>query len=511
MIKRLIGLMITGILICQHHAFPQLKVIPGIQEWQQGSGYYRLTSQSRIIVSDSLLDSLGEDLDVFTADLAEITGLHLEVNTEKPKKGDLNFKHGGMDSSLGQEGYLMDVGQYVTISAGHNRGIFYGMQTLLQLFNQGLKIRQGKARDVPDYPERGIMLDIGRKYFNIDYIEKTIRDLAWKKMNFIHLHFTEWHSFRLKSDLFPGLAAEKAYTKQDIRRIQDYAAKYHVMVIPEIDLPAHATTITDYNPYLAFECPSMRSARWQGDSTNLEGRAWILDVTRREVRSWVKTLLDEWIPLFDAPYFHIGGDEWQYDVDKYACPELMEAMKRQGYQYPGDLMVDWINEINDHIKSYGKTTQIWNWWRFSPNEKMQNKTSIQPSKDIVINVWNRPRLDDILADGYKVIITSEVGDEGLYITPAQGRKPGDYGYFNAKVIYEQWEPQRGANVLGFKACIWTDRVEHKPDEWFDQFADLPKSVLAERLWGGQRDSSLEKFQERIKQVGEAPNIKSSIK
>lgn len=511
MIKKIIGFIIINVLICQNCVYPQLNVVPSIQEWEKGSGYYRLSATSRIVVANDQQDPLSNDLEVFIQDLARITGLYLEVNTGEPKKGDLYFEYDPEDNALGDEGYLMNINQYISIKAAHKRGVFYGMQTLLQLFNQGLKIPRGEARDVPDYPERGIMLDIGRKYFSIDYLEKTIRDLAWRKMNFIHLHFTEWHSFRLKSDLFPGLSAEKSYSKQDIRRIQDYAAKYHVMVIPEIDLPAHATTITDYNPYLAFQCPSMRSARWQGDSTNREGRAWILDVTRTEVRSWVKALLDEWIPLFDAPYFHIGGDEWQYDVDKYACPELMEAMKKQGYQYPGDLLVDWINEINEHIKSYGKTTQIWNWWRFSPNEKMQNKTSIQPSKDIVINVWNRPRLDDILADGYQVIITSEEGDEGLYITPAQGRKPGDYGYFNAKVIYEQWEPQRAANIRGFKACIWADRVEHKADEWFDQFADLPKSVLAERLWGGPRDKSIEKFQERIKKIGTPPFTKENPK
>lgn len=276
------------------------------------------------------------------------------------------------------------------------------------------------------------------------------------------------------------------------------------MVVPEIDLPAHATTINDYNPFLAFQCASMRSARWQGEEANQAGRAWILDVTRREVRSWIRALLDEWIPLFDAPYFHIGGDEWQYDKDKFDCPEMMEATRNRGFEYPGDLLVEWINETNEQIKSYGKTTQIWNWWRFSPSERMQNQTSIQPARDIIINVWNRPRLEEIIEDGYDVIITSEEGDEGLYVTPFHGKKPGDYGYFNSKVIYENWRPQESEQIRGFKVCLWTDRVEDKPDEWFDQYIDLPKAVLAERIWGGPRNSSVEEFESRLSEVGEAP-------
>ena len=114
------------------------------------------------------------------------------------------------------------------------------MQSLLQLFAQDRNLQRGSIRDFPRFGERGFMIDAGRQYFEIAYIESLIRKLAWMKMNFIHLHFTEWQAFRLKSDLFPGLAPEQSYSKEDIRRIQEYAATYHIMVVPEIDLPAHA-------------------------------------------------------------------------------------------------------------------------------------------------------------------------------------------------------------------------------------------------------------------------------
>jgi N-acetyl-beta-hexosaminidase len=483
----------------------QYNVVPGFQEVQSEKGKFRLTADSRIVADTGTFKKLERDLVVFKNELGMLTGLEPALVEGNFQKGDLVFTLDASDESLGDEGYQMKIARQVIINANTTRGAFYGMQSLLQLFSQDNNIQKGTIRDYPRFSERGFMIDIGRKYFEIAYIESLIRKLAWMKMNFIHLHFTDWNGFRLQTDLYPGLAAEQSYSKEDIRRIQDYAEKYHIMVVPEIDLPAHATVITEYNPYLAFKCPSMRSSWWQTYSLEksgypLEDQAWTLDITRREVRSWIKALLDEWIPLFDGPYFHIGGDEYQYDREKYACEELVMAAEEMGYEYPGDVFVDYINDINEHVKSYGKTTQIWNWWRFSQNEERQNHTSIQPAKDIVINVWNRPRLEDIVDEGYRVVITSEEGEEALYVVPDYGHNPGEYGYFDSKKIYEQWKPQTDPNINGFKICLWTNELEDKPDEWFNQFIHLPIAVLAERTWSIKQDNSIEQFQKRLNSV-----------
>lgn len=478
--------------------FGQYQVVPGFQETKVNKGHFKLTARSRIMAGTGSYAGLEKDMRVFAEDLESVTGLKLSLAQGDPQKGDLIFTLKEQNESLGKEGYEMEITSLITVKANTTTGVFYAMQSLLQLFKQDLKMQKGTIRDFPRYQERGFMIDVGRKYFEMGYLKKLIRKLAWQKMNFLHIHFTEWNGFRLKSDLFPGLASGKCYTKPDIREIQDYAAKYHVIIVPEIDLPAHATIITDYNPFLGFRCPSMRASWWQGEKLNKENKAWTLDISRREVRSWIKALLDEWIPLFDGPYFHIGGDEYQYDKDKYACEELMKAAEDMGYEYPGDVFVDYVNEINKQIMSYGKSTQIWNWWRFSQNKDRINKTSIQPDKNIVINAWNRPRLEGIMADGYHVIITSETGPEALYVTPGMNaKKPGDYGYFDSKYIYEQWQPQTGLQVRGFKVCLWTDRVEDKPDEWFDPYIKLPIAVLSERIWGGTREKSLEAFKKKL--------------
>ena len=485
----------------------QYNVVPQFQEVQAHEGTFKLTASSRIVVDAASHKALERDLMLFKKELRLLSGVELEVLEGEPQNGDLAFTLGASDEALGGEGYQMDIAGRVHVTANSAKGAFYAMQSLLQLFMQGKEIQNGHVRDFPKYAERGFMIDLGRRYFEVEYIETLIRRLAWVKINFIHLHLTEWNGFRLKSELFPGLAAERSYSKQDIRRIQDYAAKYHMIVIPEIDLPAHATALTDYNPYLAFKCPEMRASSWQTSALEyagipLENKAWVLDISRREVRSWIKALLDEWIPLFDGPYFHIGGDEYQYDKDKYACKELVEAAKEMGYEYPGDVFVDFVNELNEQIKSYGKTTIIWNWWRFCYTEDQINKTSIQPAKDIVIDGWisRTGRLKEILADGYKVVNTGDIMGKGGYLYVCPG---GSKQWFFPKKTYEQWEPHTHPNLKGFKICLWTQMEtveEGMQDDWFDPFIDLPMAIFAERTWDVERDDSLEQFQNRLNKV-----------
>ena len=489
-------------------------VSPNIQEWTGAKGNFILSANASIICSEDDYQSLEQDILQFQEDLESVSGVRLKLSSGDPGRGDIHFVLGTDVEKTGKEGYLLDIGKSIVIRADSIQGVFYGMQTLLQMFKQNAKISEGKAVDYPHIGMRGFMLDVARDFFEVEYIESVIRKLAWMKMNFIHVHFTDREAFRLKSDLFPGLAhPTQHYTKDDIRRLQDYAARYHVMLIPEIEMPAHASALTDYNPYLAFDCASMQVGHKITEDFEASDQVdwkFTLDITRREVRTWLKALLDEWIPLFDAPHFHIGGDEWQYDANKYACPELMEATKKAGYEYPGDLFVEFTNEMNGWVKSHGKITHIWNWWRFSPdkgkeNEVRMNRTSIQPDKDIIVHVWNFPRQQEILDDGYKVIISSEEGPEALYSTPYSGDgKPGDYGVFQNQKIYEEWIPKTGSSILGYKVCLWTDTNDGRPDKWYEPFYHLPIAVLAEKTWGSRTENSFSEFENKVNKIGVDP-------
>ncbi len=494
-------------------------VIPAIHHWQGSTGYFELAEHSQVILS-GVEPSLAQ---TFVDDLFLIAGARLPKlaisSTASQGSNNIHLKL-VKAASLGDEGYRINIGDNVIVEANTAAGIFYATQTLQQIFIQDgsalNRLAKGKIEDQPTINERAFMLDIGRKYFEMDYLKKTIRQLAWQKMNTFHMHFTDWSGFRLQSDKFPGLASEQSYSKAQISELQDYAKKYHVMIIPEIDLPAHASHIVGYQPDLAFQCESMRTGRWVtqemlnkirgNDDKTIAEAGWVLDITKPHVRTFIKELLDEFVPLFDSPYFHVGGDEWQFDNQKTACPELMAYTKEQGYKHPGDPFVAWINQVNQQVKSYGKTTRIWNWWRYqniAKNELAQ--TSIQPDKDIVVTVWNKSREQAILDDGYQVNISTEEGPGGVYSTPGEkGRKPGDYGYFDQKGNYENFAPVKASQINGYTYALWTDKAEHMPEKWFDMHVDKPRAVFAEKMWGKQGSATLKQFHQRLDKIADAP-------
>jgi hexosaminidase len=459
----------------------QSTIVPAIRDWKPTYGKLIMDSDFKIILDAKYFTIIEKDVILCTSAQTKTIFFTLDTTIKE----------------IGEEGYKLEIAQSIKVTAKTSAGIFYACQTLLQIFKQtGNTIEKGIAIDYPTFESRGIMIDAGRRYFQVAYLEDVIRQLAWQKMNTLHMHFTEWSAFRLNSEKYPGLAAKESHTKADVQRLQKFCTKYHIMLVPEIDMPAHASALTDYKPEIAFSCESMRKARWQGDSANNAGKAWAIDVTRPEVRQWLKGLLDEFMPWFDGPYFHIGGDEYQYDPEKYECPELLEGMKKMGYEKPGDVFVDFINDMNQHIRSKGKITQVWNWWRFGKDE-----TTIQPSKDIVINVWNKPRQKFIVEDGYKVIITPE---EDLYVTPGLADTSG-YGTVKTKVVYESWKPEKRSNIImGYKVCIWADKAEEQPDNWFEQHSYEPKVVLAEKVWAGAKSSSLADYMKRVQSVGRFP-------
>lgn len=480
----------------------QTQTVPALTSWKATKGELVLKSDFAISVSKNDFKTAQVELENFVKDLKNNTKLSPKIITSATSNpGEIHFEIIDDPKILNKEGYMLEINKNVTVKAKTTTGIFYASQTLVQILKQTKNtFTTGAAYDGPKFESRGIMMDVGRKYFQMDYLKKVIRQLGWYKMNTLHLHFTEWSAFRLKSDKYPGLAAKEAYSYDDVQKLQKFAQQYHVMIVPEIDFPAHSTAINDYKPDLAFKCESMRRAKWQGDSVNNSERAWTMDVTKPEVREFVKGMIDEFVPWFDAPYFHMGGDEYQYDPEKIKCPELMEAMKKKGYPYPGDMFVDFINEMNVHIKSKGKITQIWNWWRFN-----KDQTSIQPSTDIVVNIWNKPMINNILNDGYKAIITPE---EEFYVTPGLVDASG-YGIVKCKVVYETWEPEVKPNIMGYKICIWADKAEKQEDAWFEGHSYQPKVVLAEKTWAGKGSNTLDDFLKRVALVGEIPVIENN--
>ena len=263
-----------GELLLAPHGVPNPvpKVIPSLQSWQGDSGFFRLGPTSRITIDPSYTAQLKRTAEVFQNDLFAVTGQTFPlVTTISPVAGDFFLTLNNLDPDLGNEGYLFQVHDTVVISAHTPTGVFYGTRTALQILLQDptkTHLPKGIARDYPQYAERGFMLDVGRKFFSIHFLQDYVKFMAWYKMNDFHLHLNDneggvgdspdwmhkYAAFRLNSARFPGLAAKDgSYTRQDIRALQDVASAYGVTITPEIDAPAHALAFTQYRPDLASQ------------------------------------------------------------------------------------------------------------------------------------------------------------------------------------------------------------------------------------------------------------------
>lgn len=383
----------------------------------QGNRRFSIKDSSRIVVDSSYGAELTDTAADFKEELALVAGKDIAVvQANTANAGDIFLTLNTTDSVIGNEGYVLESAASISIKARTSGGVFYGTRTILQILQQDAarsNVPRGLAKDYPQYAQRGIMLDVGRRYYSMSYLEDTIKRLAWNKLNTFQIHFSEWSGFRLQSDTYPGLASAKSYSKADIVRLNEIAERYHVLIIPELEMPGHAAILNKYNPALKFACSSMNK-----DTTGWDIPQFTVDYTKPETRAWIKALLDEFVPLFKGPYFHIGSDEIQGESNMNACPELVSYKTNNNLPKVGDSFIQFINEMSAHVKQLGKTPMNWNGFEdYHP--------SIALNTDNVITVWSdeassSKQAIDFARDGYKVYASP--GDV-LYVTAGKGLLP----------------------------------------------------------------------------------------
>lgn len=468
---------------------PAPAVVPALREWTGGSGSF--TFGSRIIVDPGYAARLGADARTFASDVAQITGSRpVVVTSPRPAPGDVFLT---LDKAVDHaQGYRLDIGDVATIAGNDPTGTFYGEQTveqLLKLSDGSGQLPRGTAVDWPQYGYRGVMLDLGRHYYSVSYVLDQIREEAWDKLDEIHLHFTDQNAFRLVSTTYPGLAAPQAYTHADIARIVAYAHKYHVTVVPEIDIPGHAVPIGQYDPVLQWDCSSMNGSAYQ------YWPGFTLDITKPATTTFVTNLLKEFVPLFKySPVFHLGGDEYPELASQQQCPELVSYARQNGYASTEDVFVAWLNKMAAVVTSLHKRPEIWNWW------DVAGGATIAPDKKIIIDAWTGTP-DAYLDAGYDTVSSP---DNELYVTP--GGAPGTAGTPDA-ALYQSWTPETNRHLLGYEVSRWSDNAETMPDSYFDSFAERTQEIVADRIWGApQAYATQYAFEDAVDRIGTAPGV-----
>ena len=476
------------------------EVIPRLREWSGDAGHTVLGAGSRIVINSSssrtssTLHGITTDVDSMAANLQDrlrlLTGLALPVASESAaQSGDILLTLlGTRNATIGNEGYVLLVGDSVEIRANTVTGLFYGTQTVFQIMAQSDDLRslpKGTATDHPQKGHRSVMLDLGRKYWSMEFLQDTIRRMSWHKLNILHLHFTEWSAFRLNSPTYPGLAPpEQSYSREDIRKLEDLAKAHHVVIIPEIDMPGHANAITRYyeqvNPgqSIRFDCPIMDANPWGG------GTHWNINYADSTARQYARDLLSEFAPWFDSKYFHIGADETSYDAN---CPELVQYANAHTGGSTGNVLPHFINEMNHHVRSLGKELHIWNGY-----EHHGQRNAL--SKDVVVYPWAGGHID-FVNGGFDIVHTPIGTSVPLYLTPGNNNFPSEAGMLNGSL-------NTNDQVRGYQISVWADHRTNASDEFFEAQLTVPRAVLSESLWSGPSSSNMAAFRNRLATIPE---------
>ena len=471
---------------------PKPFVIPELKEWRGGEGFLPLTTEARITYPKGQTD-LQRIARMLVADCQELLGYTPQVVEGKARKGDLHLSL-KKDKELGSEGYEIRITDRIELSAPQAIGVYWGTRTLLQIAEQNredLALPKGVIRDCPDYAMRGFMMDCGRKFIPLHYLQDLVKIMAYYKMNVLQLHLNDngfkqyfendWNktyaAFRLESDTYPGLTARDGhYTKQEFVDLQILAENHFVEIIPEIDAPAHTLAFSHYKPELGSKEYGMDH----------------LDLFNPETYTFMDGLFKEYLegeqPVFRGPRVHIGTDEYN-------------KKEAEQYRYFTDRYLK-------YVEKYGKTPRMWGGLKWLPG-----KTPVK-AEGVTVNAWSFDWVDPevSLQDGYKLINSC---DTYLYIVPAAGYYRD---FLDHKWLYESWSPwmmnrkltlpEGTPGVLGAMFAVWNDKCGNGISEQDVHLRSFPAiQVLAEKLWKGRNEKvPFEAFEVLCKQLPEAPGV-----
>jgi hexosaminidase len=211
-------------------------------------------------------------------------------------------------------------------------------------------------------------VDNGRKYFTTAWLRDHIRELSYLKMNVFHLHLSDREGFRIESFTHPEVPTAPYLTQTEVAELVDFAARYHVTIVPEIDSPGHLTAALRNHPEL-----------WMGGTS-----AGNLDIGIDASYEFMEDLLRELIPLFPGPYWHLGADEYTWgNLPRYATYAQGRFCAPGTTASQPDALIGYVNWLNGLVKSYGKRSFAWH-----DVSRVVGNTCTTLDQDSVIDFWN---------------------------------------------------------------------------------------------------------------------------
>lgn len=470
---------------------PKPFVIPELREWTGAKGVFVPDAKTRIVYQQPSLERVAK---LLSEDCRTMFGHALEVVAGKGAKGDIILSLQA-DKKLGKEGYTMRVSDRVLLSAPEAIGVYWGTRTLLQIAEQtdNRQLPCGSVRDFPDYALRGFMIDCGRKFIPIAFLQDYVKIMAYYKMNTLQIHLNDngfkqyfehdWNktyaAFRLESETFPGLTARDGhYTKREFIDLQKLAEEHFVEIIPEIDAPAHTLAFAHFKPELGSKEYGMDH----------------LDLFNPETYTFMDALFKEYLegdePVFRGKRVHIGTDE--YSNKKKDVVEKFREFTDRYIRY---------------VEGFGKQACVWGALTHAKGD-----TPVK-SENVVMNAWYNGYADptEMIRQGYQLI---SIPDGLLYIVPAAGYY---YDYLNIEKLYADWTPahigkavfeEKNPAILGGMFAVWNDHAGNGISTKDIHHRVFPAmQTLAVKMWSAKNTSlPFADFNTNRQLLSEAPGV-----
>jgi hexosaminidase len=400
-------------------------------------------------------------------------------------------------------------GSGVFIESESSEGIFYGIQSVLQLVNTDTKtISPVEINDAPRYQWRGFMLDESRHFFGKKKVKQLLNLMARYKLNKFHWHLTDSHGWRLQIKKYPKLttvggvgnftdstAVARYYTQADISEIVAYAAKRFITVIPEIDMPGHAAASNKAYP--------------QFSGGSVAGYPnFTFDPSKEETYTYLSTIIRETSGLFPAKMIHLGGDEVFLGIQAWLNKsDIKSMMTRKGFNTPTDLEHYFFRRMGDTVIKLGNKILCWDeavdtdlppnntivfWWR--QNKPQQLKRALQKNYQVVLC----PRLpmyfdfvqDSTHVSGRKWDSTTVAGYH------LQGRYNTTQNVYNFPDKYLEEQDLKSKNIIGIQANLWTETVG--TEKRLDYLVFPRMAALAEAAWSTEANKNEATFNSKLK-------------
>ena len=518
-------------------AIAQVNIIPKpvfLKAEPQQKGF-SINTQTRIVIEN---DSLRNAAVFFNDYLEKYLQFKLTITSVKPTE---NYISLSVNTSLSKfdNAYVLGVSsQNISLTGTSNPGVFYGIQTLIQLSPttkaSTLTIPAVAVTDYPRFAYRGMHLDVSRHFFDVDFVKKYIDYLAMRKMNYFHWHLTDDHGWRIEIKKYPKLTEIGAwrngsiiglwpgkgnenikyqvlpndvkitpanaviktdgirhggyYTQEEIKEVIKYAADRYITIIPEIEMPAHSMAALAAYPEFGTEPNKPYKVAETWGMMNKYNNVF---QPNDKTFSFLEDVLTEVMDLFPSPYIHIGGDEASKVWWKQSA-ETQKIMKEKGIKDEVALQSYFIHRIEKFVNSKGKTIIGW-------DEILDG--GLAPNA--VVMSWRGEKGGIAAAKVKQKVVMSP--EEKLYLNHKQFMKEDSLAankflpletVYNYEPVPAELNAEQAKYIWGAQGNLWSEYIANPAKVEYMLFPRM--DALSEIQWSQKEQKNYADFLNRLK-------------